>query len=180
MKYLKYILGILAVLIIAFFLLGIISPEVSYDCEIIVDKPLGESWAVTQDEEKMPDWLEGFKSIEHVSGVPGTTGAVSDVYFITDGQEMTIRETITEIIPNESISMSFASDFMDMDYKLIMKFIDGKTKINSSTTAVGNGMFSRSVMALMGKSIKTQEETNLINLKKTIEKNSKNYFPVEN
>lgn len=180
MKYLKYILGVLAVLVIGFFLLGLIKPELSYECEVMVDKPLSESWAVSQDIEKMSDWLDGFQKTEHVSGSPGTVGAISDVYFITDGEEMTIRETITDIVPNESISMSFASDFMDMDYKLTMKSVDGKTKISSSTTAMGNGVVSKSIMALMGSSIKAQEETNLSNLKKTIENNSKNYFPVEN
>ena len=180
MKYLKYILGILAILVIGFFLLGIIKSELSYECEIMVDKPLAESWAVSQDKEKMSDWLDGFQKIEHVSGSPCTVGAISDVYFITEGQEMIIRETITSIVPDESISMSFASDFMNMDYTLTMMSIDGKTKISSSTTAMGNGVVSKSLMALMGKSIKTQEETNLTNLKNTIEKNSKNYFPVGN
>ena len=180
MKFLKYTLGVLAILVIVFFLLGLIKPKLSYECEIIVEKPLVESWAVSQDEEKMSDWLIGFQKIEQVSGTPGTVGAISDVYFITEGQEMSIRETITNIVPEESIAMSFASDFMDMDYKLTMSSIDGKTKISSSTTAIGNGMVSKSIMALMGNSIEAQEETNLINLKNTIEKNSKNYFPIEN
>lgn len=180
MKYLKYILGILAVLVIGFFLLGLIKPELSYECEIMVDKSLRESWAVSQDQEKMSEWLDGFQKTEHVSGSPGTVGAVSDVYFITDGEEMTIRETITDIVPDESISMSFTSDFMDMDYKLTMKSVDGKTKISSNTTAIGNGVVSKSIMALMGSSIKAQEETNLTSLKNTIENNVKNYFPIEN
>jgi len=85
MKYLKYILGILAILVIVFFLLGLIKPELSYECEITVDKSLAESWAVSQDEGKMSDWLPGFQKVEPVSGTPGTVGAVADVYFITDG-----------------------------------------------------------------------------------------------
>ncbi|NND52117.1 MAG: hypothetical protein HKN54_06910 [Flavobacteriaceae bacterium] len=177
MKYLKYIFGILAVLIIVFILLGLIKPEVSYDCEIMVEKPVAESWAVTQDEEKLSEWLPGFQKIEHISGTPGTVGAVSDVYFDNNGQLMTIRETIKEIKPNESITMSYTSDFMNMDYTLVMTELDGKTKINTSSTTIGNGMISRSLMAIMGGSIKAQEETNLINLKKTIENNTKNYFP---
>lgn len=180
MKYLKYILGILAILVVGFFLLGIFKSELSYDCEIMVNKPLTESWAVSQDEEKMSHWLDGFQKIEYVSGSPGTVGSVSDVYFKTDGQEMTIRETITDIVPNESVSMTFTSDFMDMDYKLTMTSIDGKTKIKSSTTCEGNGMVSKSLIALMENSFETQEQTNLSNLKKTIEENSKDYFSTEN
>ena len=179
MKYLKYILGIVVVLVIVFLALGLIKPELSYDAEIVVDKPLAECWAVSQDEDKMADWLEGFQKIEHISGTPGAVGAVSDVYFITNDQEMVIREKITDIVPDESISMFFESDFMNMDYKLSMSNVDGKTKLSSNTSAVGNGIFAKSLMALMGGSIKAQEDTNLANLKKTIEANTKDYLPSE-
>ena len=88
---------------------------------------------------------------------------------------MVIRETITDLQANESISMSYVSDFMNMDYTLAMTSMDGKTKINTSTTAKGNGMFSKSIMVLFGGSVKAQEETNLSNLKKVIEGNTKDY-----
>ncbi|WP_422081929.1 SRPBCC family protein [Ulvibacterium sp.] len=179
MKFLKYILGIIAILVIGFLALGLIKPKVSHDCEIMVEKPITESWAVIQDEGKMSEWLPGFQKIEHISGTPGTVGAVSNVYFDTNGQKTTIRESITDIVPDESISMSYSSDFMDMDYTMTMTPINGMTKISSSTTAVGNGMISKSIMALIGGSIKGQEETNLSNLKKTIEQNTKDYFHAE-
>ncbi len=180
MKYLKYLLGLIVILAIGFFLMGLIKPKLSYDCETTVNKPLAESWAVVQDESKMADWLEGFQKTEHISGTPGTVGAVSDVYFIQDGEEMTIRETITALVPNESISMTFTSDFMNMDYTLNMASVDdGTTKISSNTIAQGNGIISKSIMAVMGGSVKGQEETNLANLKKTIEANTTDYFPEE-
>jgi uncharacterized protein YndB with AHSA1/START domain len=177
MKILKYILVTIAVLGVIFISIGFIKPEVSYYCEIMVDKPVAESWAVIQDEEKMDEWLIGYQKSEPVSGTPGTVGAVSDIHFDNNGEQMVIRETITEIVPNESISMTFTSDFMDMDYKLTMASVDGKTKINTYSTARGNGVFSKSIMALLAGTIEGQEETNLANLKKTIEQNSKEYFP---
>lgn len=179
MKILKYIAIAIVILIVGFILLGVLKPEVAYDSEIIVDKPLQEAWAVAQDEAKMADWLPGFQKVEHVSGTPGTVGAVSNVYFITDGEEMMIQETITELTPNESIAMNFTSDFMNMEYKLNMSTVDDKTKIVSNTVAKGNGLLSKSMMALAGSSIKAQEETNLANLKKAIEENAKDYFPKE-
>jgi seryl-tRNA(Sec) selenium transferase len=91
---------------------------------------------------------------------------------------MSIKETITDIVPDKSITMTFEDDFMNMDYTMSVASVDGKTQINSSTTAVGNGTLSKSIMALMGGTIKEQEETNLVNLKKAIEQNTKNYFPV--
>ena len=134
MKYLKYAIGIIAILVIGLIILGLIKPKTTYECEIIVEKPLTETWAVLQDQEKLSEWLPGFQKMEHVSGTPGTIGAVSNVYFDNDGQNMIIKETITDIKPNESISMSYESDFMNMDYKLRVTSVDGKTKINSITT----------------------------------------------
>lgn len=177
MKILKYIIGIVAVLVIAFFLIGQFQPEVTYDCEIMVDKPLAEAWAVAQDPDKMSEWLPGFQKIEHVSGTPNTVGAVSNVYFENNGENMVIQETITSITPNESVSMTFTSDFMDMDYSLSVMTVDGQTKIMSSTIAKGNGAFSKSIMASMSGTLKTQEDTNLANLKNAIENNTKDYFP---
>lgn len=176
MKYLKYILGIIVVLFLVFLLLGVLKPELTYDCEIIVDKPVAETWAVVQDEAKMEDWLTGFQKMEHVSGTPGEVGSVSNVFFDNNGQTMSIQETITEILPNESISMDFASDFMDMDYKMKVSPLNGKTKISTSTTAKGNGVFSKSMMVLAAGSVKGQEVTNLEKLKKVIEENTKDYF----
>ena len=179
MKILKYVLGALGVLVIGFFLLGFLKTEVAYDCEITVDKPLAESWEVSQDVDKMADWLDGFQKIEQISGTPGEIGGISDVYFITDGQEMIIREEIIAKFPNESVTMLFTSDFMDMDYTISMADIDGKTKISSTTIARGNSITSKSILALMTSTLKTQEETNLNNLKNTIESNTKDYFPME-
>lgn len=179
MKYLKYAIGIIAILVIGFLTLGLIKPKATYECEIMVQKTTNESWAVLQDPEKLPKWLPGFQKMEHISGTPGTVGAVSNVYFDNDGQSMSIKETITDIVPNKSISMLYESDFMNMEYQLNLTSIDGKTKINSITTAKGNGIISKSIMALMGSSLKEQEDTNLSNLKKTIEENTKNYFQTE-
>ncbi len=179
MKYLKYILGLLAVLLIVFLLMGIINPKLSYDCEIVVEKPAAESWAVVQDEAKMAEWLTGFQKVEHISGTPGTVGAVSLVYFDNEGQQMSIQETITDIVPDESISMTFEDDFMDMDYKMFLTSIDGKTKISSNTTVVGNSMLSKSILVFIRGSLKAQEEANLIKLKKAIEQNTKDYFPLD-
>lgn len=171
MKVLKYILGIIAFLVIGFFLIGLIKSEISYDCEIIVDKPTAESWEVTQDVDKMKLWLDGFQRMEHISGTPGTVGAVSDVYFINDGEEAVVRETVTEIVPNESFSMLFSSDFFDMDYQFIIEDIDGKSKITSHSVCRGNGAISKSMVAIMGSLFKTHEESNLSNLKRVIEEN---------
>jgi hypothetical protein len=145
----------------------------------MVDKPIEESGYVAQDEERMSEWLEGFKKIEHVSGTPKTIGNVSNVYFVINGKEMVVKRTITAIKLFESVVSLSETDFMNMEYSVKMTAIGEKTKISSSTTVKGNGVFAKSLVAFMGGSLKKQEEMNLAKLKNAIEANTKKYFREE-
>ncbi|WKW46487.1 SRPBCC family protein [Myroides sp. JBRI-B21084] len=176
-KFIKFFVVLLLALAIGFVAIGFITPKVTYDSEITVAKPANEAWAVMNDVEKLPDWLTGFKKFEHVSGTKGQVGAVSNVYFDNNGETMIIKETITKIIPNKSISMVYESDFMDMHYTITFNSLpNNQTKISSTTMAEGNGMISKSIMAIISSTLKAQEETNLTKLKTTIENNTKQYF----
>lgn len=177
MIYLYYTLGILVILTIIFLFIGFVKPSISYNCEIMVSKPIEESGYVAQDEERMSEWLEGFIKIEHVSGAPKTVGNVSNVFFINNGKEMVVKRTITAIKLFESIESLNETDFMNMEYNVRMTAIGEKTKIKSSTTVKGNGIFSKSLMVFMSGFLKKQENTNLANLKNTIESNTKKYPP---
>lgn len=177
MVYLYYTLGILVILTIIFLFIGFVKPSISYNCEIMVNKPLEETGYVAQDEERMSEWLEGFIKIEHVSGAPKTVGNVSNVFFINNGKEMVVKRTITAIKLFESIESFNETDFMNMEYNVRMTAIGEKTKISSNTTVKGNGIFYKSLMVFMSGFLKKQENTNLTNLKNTIESNSKEYSP---
>lgn len=177
MKYLKYFLILIAVLIIIFFGKGMLTPEISYENEVIVNKPSAEAWAVMADEATTSEWIEGFKRMEHVSGTPNTVGAVSNVYVEEGGEEMMMQETITDIKINERMAMKFTMDFMDMDYEINLDEKEGKTHIRTKSTTRGNGIFAKSMISFMPSSMKAQEDKNLNSLKEVIEANTKNYFP---
>lgn len=178
MKYLKYLLGIILLLVVIFFGRGFLTPSFSYTSEFIVDKPIKEAWAVMGDESKVSQWLKGITSIEHVSGEKYTVGAVTKYTFSENGQESTVVETIKSVKPNEHIAMDFVMEgAMDMDYKVDFAVKDGKTHVKSSTTAKGSGIFMRSMLSFMQGTMKAQEDENLGNLKKLIEENKTNYFP---
>ncbi len=179
MKYLKYILALLALLILLFIGRGILTPSISYSSEFVVDKPIKEAWAVMNDEQKITEWLKGITNIEHVSGEKGTVGAVTRYTFNENGEESTILETIKTIRPEEHISMDFVmQDVMIMDYKVDFSKKEGKTHIKSSTVTKGEGMFMRSMLSFMKGTMQTQEDENMANLKKLIEQNTTNYFPL--
>ena len=178
MKYLKYILGLIALLVVLFIGKGFLTPSLSYDSEIVVDKPAKEAWAVMNDESKIDQWLKGISKVEHVSGEKGKVGAVTRYTYLEDGQESVILETIKSIGPDEQINMDFEMEgVMNMDYTVKFVEKDGKTHIKSSTITEGQGMFMRSMVSFMKGTMQAQEDENMSNLKKLIEANTTNYFP---
>lgn len=178
MKYLKYTLGIIALLVLLVIGRGLLSPSISYNTEIVVDKPVKEAWAVVNDESKAHEWLKGITNIKPVSGKKGEVGAVTEYTFNDDGQESVILETMKAIRPNEHVAMDFVmEDVMVMEYQMDFTEKDGKTHIESATTTKGLGLFMRSLMPFMQGSMLAQEDENMANLKKLIEKNTTNYFP---
>jgi len=178
MKYLKYLLGIIALLGLLFIGKGFLTPSISYSSDIVVDKPIEEAWAVMNDESKLSQWLKGITKIEHVSGEKGKVGAVTRYTFEENGQESVILETLKATRPNDHVAMDFEMEgVMDMEYQVDFKEKEGKTHIKSSTTTKGSGMLMCSMVSFMEGSMQTQEDENMNNLKKLIEENTTNYFP---
>lgn len=170
MKIIKYIFIAIGILALIFFGNGFITKSIDYKCKIEVYKSAKECWNIMSDESKMSNWLEGFKRIELVSGKANTVGAVSNVFFEENGEEMVMQETITAVIPNQKMAMTFTMDFMNMIYEISFTENGGKTLITTLSSTQGNGLFTNSILSFMDSDMEAQELKNLENLKKLIEK----------
>lgn len=182
MKLLKYVLYAILALIVLYLLLGFIKPEVGYGAEIVVDKPVEEAWAVSQDETKYPEWLEGFKSMELLSGDKFQEGSTYKIIVNPgDGQQdFEMIETLKSIKENESIEMEFDADGMNFYQTMSFNEADGKTTIKTDSKVLGKGMMMRSMFAMMemfGGGFTKQEVKNMEALKKLINENTTDYFP---
>jgi len=178
MKFLKYLLALVLILVLLFIAKGFLTPSINYESQITVNKPAKEAWEVMSDEENLPKWIKGFKSTELVSGTENTAGAVSKIYVSEGGQDMVMTETIKAVEEYENLEMEFSMDFMNMDYQISFEEKEpGKTVITSNTTTRGNGMMAKSIVSFMTGAMKKQEDENLMSLRKIIDENTKNYFP---
>ncbi len=178
MKYLKYLLGVIAVLALIFFGRGLMTPNVSYSTEITVDKSIEEAWAVMNDQSKTKEWLKDLTDIEHVSGERNSVGAVTKYTFEQNGESSTILETLKAFRENEHVAMDFDMEgVMHMDYQMNLSEKDGKTRIESSTVTTGEGLFMRSMVSFMKGTMLAQEDENLSNLQALINNNTTDYFP---
>ena len=182
MKILKYLLGAFAVLLVLYFAMGIMNPSVSYGYEIEVDKPIKEAWAVAKDESKYTEWLDGFSSMEHLTGDYGQVGSTYKVIVIPEeGQPpFEMIETITSQKEFDHITMHFDSEMMDFEQTINYSENDGKTVIKTDSKVLGKGIMMRSMFATMEKlfgAFTQQEGKNMEQLKKLIEANTTDYYP---
>ncbi len=182
MKALKYIIFVILALVILFFAIGMIKPSVSYGHEITVNKPIEETWAVTQDASKYDQWLAGFKSIELIEGEKNEVGSKYRV-IVNPGEgqpEFEMIETIASIKEFEHVNLHFDSEFMDFEQLITHSESDGKTTVKTESKVIAKSAVMRSLFAIMemiGGSFTAQEKKNIEALKKVIEENTTDYYP---
>ena len=182
MKILKYVLYFIVGFVVLFLAVGLIKPSVSYGHEIKVNKPVEEAWAVSQDESKYSQWLEGFKSMELISGEKFEAGSKYKVVVNPgEGQpDFEMTETIVSIKEFDHVTMTFDSDFMDFEQTINFSEADGTTTVKSDSKVIGKNIFTRSMFALMEMftgAFQKQEAKNFEALKKLIEENTTDYYP---
>ena len=182
MKILKYLLYLVIVLAVIFFAFGLLMPKVEYGHEIIVDKPVKEAWAVSQDESKYADWLKGFKSMELLSGEKGAVGSKYKI-IVNPGEgqpDFEMTETVISKEEFDHVEMHFDSEMMDFDQTIFFSEADGKTSIRSESSVSAKSFMTRSLFAIMetlGGAFQAQETENFEALKKLIEGNTTDYYP---
>ena len=180
MKFLKYLLITIVVLVLAFFSLVLIYPVVDYGSEIVVSKSIEEAWAVSEDQSKYHLWLEGFQSMELIEGEFGSKYKV----IVNPGEGQPDFEMIETLISREDydhINMHFDSDMMDFEQLITFSETEEGVSIKTESKVIGKGMMMQSMFAMMekmGGAFTMQETKNQNALKKVIEENTTDYYPV--
>jgi len=75
-----------------------------FTAEVDIAKPMDELIVLIQDANNTLQWLEGLRSVKHISGEERQPGAVSDVVFDSAAGRLKIKETvISNNLPEEYI-----------------------------------------------------------------------------
>jgi carbon monoxide dehydrogenase subunit G len=78
--------------------------KMKFRSEVEIEKPIEELIVLIQDPDVTLKWLEGLRSVKHISGEFRKLGAVSKVVFDSPAGRMLITETILSIdLPEEYI-----------------------------------------------------------------------------
>jgi uncharacterized membrane protein len=82
-----------------------------FTCQVDIDLPIDRVIQLFDNVDNLKEWQDGFLSHEHVSGVPGETGAVSRFRYQSGKREINLRETIvTSDFPDEFTALYEAKE----------------------------------------------------------------------
>ena len=139
-----------------------------YESEIIVNKPVAESWAFMDNPDTMHKWQPGLVSTEAVSGELGQVGSKMKMNFDDNGRKIELVETILERGEN-FIHTSYDTSGVYNTIETRMSAVgEDQTKISMVSDFKFSGFF-RFVAPLMRGSFKKQTQLNLTRLKDAIE-----------
>ena len=87
--------------------------NMKYDLEITIDLPRDKVVALFDNPGNMKDWQDGFISLEHLEGEPGTTGATSKLLYQMGKRKIEMIETIVSRNLPEEFSATYDAKGVD-------------------------------------------------------------------
>ncbi|NND94762.1 MAG: SRPBCC family protein [Flavobacteriales bacterium] len=174
MKILKYLLLILLSIIVLVVVIGLFSPSVSYGYTVDIKKPIEKTWDISQDQSQYHKWLEGFQSMELLSGEYMKEGSTYKV-IVNPGEgqdDFEMIETLISIKENDHVQLHFDSEMMDFDQTMTFTEENGVTTIKTDSKVIPKGVMMRAMFTLMeglGGAFTKQEAKNMEALKELVE-----------
>ena len=160
------LIGLVAILVAAFFSLGVLFPAVEYTTTVEINKPRDTTWQVMRERK---DWIYGFKSYEQLSGTPDQPGSRARVTVMRGGRETIFDTQLIEIKPPEYAVTELTNDMLVHDATVHLTESGGKTTVVSDEKLAGKNAFWRSIFAIFRSQIVDTSRRNFEGLKQAAE-----------
>ncbi len=170
MRIVKFILKFLAVILVLFFLSGLLFSKISYTTSQRINLPVDQTFALFNDASKMKDWTVGLQSIKTIEEKPGVVGTRYQIV-IADivGTFIKMEALVTSYKENAKVSLRIESADMIKKDNYTFQAVDNQTLIQNESITEGKTFLSRSLYASFYFLIKQQEQENLDRFKAYVE-----------
>lgn len=169
MKVFSRILGTIVLFFVAFFLIGVFVPSVSYDFEVEINRPTNEVFQALTDSEMLPQWISGLQTLELVDGKTGNSGAVYTMTVNDGAQSVEFEETILRFEPDSVLAYSLESKSVSGSVTVKCRERTANTALFVHTELKGNVWFTRSFLPLFKKSLIDRNTEDYRSLKSLLE-----------
>ncbi len=168
-KLLLFIVLLVFAGIAIFFAPAFLKPQLNYKNTVLINKPPADVWKKMMESENMGKWLKGFKSIETISGEPGTVGSKYKITVEEDGHNFEAIETVKEVTENEKFAFILDGDVLTNDVVVTLTDKGLTTDYTQAETVEGKGFFMRALFYWMQSSFSDRSKESLESFKKYVE-----------
>lgn len=173
MKIIKWTMGIMSALVIAFFSIGVFNPSFNYHCNTIINASAETTWNIFSDPDQMSNWFTDFKSMTITKGLSGAVGSEYDLVFIISGEEMLMHKIITSVESNKSMTFEIMNDDIRTVTTVSLAEKDGITTLLAENSVNPKGMVNKSVFYVFKSYFQKQSDDQYAKLKSLIEDENK-------
>lgn len=170
MKFVKVLAVLTALLVLAFLVMGWITPEYSYENRVTIKAPVERVFATFMDESRMKEWMPTFSHMENIRGAKRAIGSQWRLVFEENGERIELLEEVTVYEPLERYAFKMDADPFAGDTDIRFTAIDSSTtELGAVTHVVGKGMVWKSLMALSKSTITERSQQQYEMLRDLIE-----------
>ncbi len=169
MKFLKWLLIVIAVLVLGFFGAGLVQPEQEIEFEMEIDKPVMQVYTNLLNPLIAKDWMEGLERVEQISGIPGFPGSELDMVFVQNGEQMIVHERFVKNVPGKGFTIDYSSDAIQGTIETTLTKSGKGTTLHFKNSYVGNNLFWRSMMVFFSGNVEEHNRQNYERFKQLLE-----------
>ena len=166
---LKILAIIIGSLLLIFLLAGLVKPEVSYETEVSINKPIGEVFTKYNDISLIQNWIPQITNVKTIKESPTKIGTQYKMTLENNGQVIEMLETTTHYEENKLVGVHFNAGNMLKDNVFSFQSLGGNTKITGKHTCSGSNYLHKCMFAFFGSMFKNIDQSYADNFKKWIE-----------
>jgi uncharacterized protein YndB with AHSA1/START domain len=165
----KSIAIVIGLLIVAFFALGFIKPEIQVTSSTVINRSPEVVWKVFTDRPRTKLWLTGLERMETISGAHLAVGSRHRLTFREGNRWIQMDEVVTAVEPGKLYAFKSSMDMMKGSTVVRLTPKDGGAELTFESIYGGRSMFWRSVMAVMQGTIARRQAEDMAKLKALVE-----------
>ncbi len=168
-KVIKFVLGLVLALVLAFFGAGLVMPTLSVEASVEVERPVETAWRVFMDGDRAVEWMTGLQRMDIVAGEPGMVGSQLTLVFVENGEEMAVEEMVTSVRKHEEYGFTIDSETATGNAVVRFEDLGMRTRITLASEMQGQNPILQSIMVISQGFIRDRQRADLQKLKQMIE-----------
>ncbi|MFL0093678.1 SRPBCC family protein [Tenacibaculum maritimum] len=169
MKTIKIILGIIIVLVVAFFATGIVVKDIKYTAEVEINKNIKTVFSMFTDAKKFIQWQPEIIAIRPITEKEQITGSTYELTIKNGEQKIKMQEVIKTYLANQIITFQFRSNNLLKTDIYTFQSKGGRTKIIQNSALINNSYIASCVFPYFKGALKEKSQESLERLKKIVE-----------